>query len=101
MSQREEVISLIKKGELTDDGMNVKLPPEFRKISIDGYARIIMNNEQGTIIGFWVYRGLHMGHYEMVVYTSFPEPPKKLEMGYIELYERVKLGENWYYISAY
>lgn len=101
--KREEIVSFIQKGELTDDGIgNVGLPFMYKYLSCDGEAHIYKNNEQETVIGFWVYRGM-MSSYQTVVYTSLAEPITSSVLGNsdIEIQKLEKLDENWYYVVAY
>ena len=100
--KRERIVADIQSNALSCNGFgNVRLPFGYRSISVDGEAKIIENSGRGIVVGFWVFRGLHMNPYQMVVYTSYGEPLSEETLGIIRLYEHRKLGENWYYIRAY
>ena len=100
--KRDTIISEIKNGILKDDGIgNVELPDGYRNLSCDGEANIIENNNEGTVIGFWSFRGLLMNSYQMVIYTSYDEPPTTKILGCSKIFEIEKLGDHWYWITAY
>jgi len=100
--KRSEIISEIKNGSLKDDGIgNVELPHGYRQISCDGEAYILENDSHGTIVGFWSFRGLLMNPYQMVIYTSYDEPPSCKILECEKIYQLEKLGDYWYWVTAY
>ena len=97
---REQVVADIQTGQLMDDGIgNVNLPFGRRFLSRSGEVSIIEHDEDGIIVGFWIFRGLIMGSFEMMIYTSYAQPPTSPIVGR-QILSIERYGENWYYILA-
>ena len=101
-SAREEVVAAIQNNAYTDDGYNnIKLLPGQRHLSSDGEVHVYQNDEQGCVVGFWVFRGLMMNSSTTVIYTSYAEPPTAATLHRAEVYWVKELGENWYFVCVY
>lgn len=98
--KRMRIVSSIQHNELADDGIgNISLPTGFRQLSVDGEAYVYQQNNAGTIVGFWVRRGLTSDS-SSAIYSSQDIPPTAEALGSEQIYQIHQLGDHWYYIDA-
>lgn len=93
-----EVIEMVKNNELEGDDIgNYDLPDKYRKLSKSGQVYVYQNDENGQVIGFWVFRGLiNSGSYVLVYSTGGEELIKSTERYIVEI---KKFKDNWYYLN--
>ncbi len=97
--KREEVIEKIVTGELVNDNKLMQLPFEYNYLSNDGYIYVDQNDDLGTQISFWVFRGMMSSSY-MVIYASGGEDMVlQNETGH-PIVSLEQLGENWFYVET-
>lgn len=97
---RMEIIGLIVKNEELlekDEAGNVILPDDYKKYSATGEVTIYQNDENGQVIGFWVFRGMQSGSVELIYSTGGEELIKANETGH-PIISIEKLKDNWYYV---
>ena len=96
--ERMEIIGKIKDGQLRprDSLGNVELPPGYKRISSSGEVFLYQNNEEGQVIGFWIFRGLSIDGSIQLIYSTGGEELIWENVYPIETIEPVK--ENWYYV---
>lgn len=100
--KRMEIITSIQKNELSDDVIgNVRLPIKYRFFSSDGEVHIYENDADGTVVGFWVFRGIMTSPYTSVIYTSYDTMITCATLGGGEIYDILELGKHWYCVKAY
>ena len=100
--KREIIVEAIQNNEYTDDGIgNIELPSNRRFLSCDGEVYVYQNDEDGIVAGFWSFRGLLMNRCQLVIYTSYAEPPTSSTLRGRTIYEIEKLSENWYWVEVY
>lgn len=100
-SDRLEIVEMIKNDQLQPkDGIgNAVLPVRYRRLSSDGEVFIYQNDENGQVIGFWIFRGTLSGSVELVYSTGGEELIRANESGHaITKIERLK--EYWYYVGT-
>lgn len=97
---RLKVIDMIKNNELKSDEIgNITLPNKYKKISTSGQVFVYQNNDEGQVIGFWVFRGTLSGSIEVIYSTGGVELIKSNEKGHsITKIEKIK--DNWYYVET-
>ena len=97
---RLEVINMIKSNELKPDEIgNVTLPNKYKKLSTSGQIFIYQNNEEGQVIGFWVFRGMLSGSIKVIYSTGGEDLIKNNEKGH-PIIKIEKLKDNWYYVET-
>lgn len=97
---RLEVINMIKSNELKSDEIgNVTLPNKYKKLSTSGQIFIYQNNEEGQVIGFWVFRGMLSGSIKVIYSTGGEDLIKNNEKGH-PIIKIEKLKDNWYYVET-
>ena len=76
-----------------------KLPFAYGFTSSNGKIHIYQNNEEGTVITFWVFCGMLSGTEELI-YADGGEAQIKEELKsfYVESIEKLK--DNWYYVKT-
>lgn len=97
---RYEVIELVKNNKLELDtwiGKNAYLPKKYQKISTSGEVFVFKNDEEGVIIGFWVFRGMLNSGSIMVAYSSETEEFTRNNIEYLDTIKKLK--EHWYYVT--
>ncbi len=99
-ADRLEIVEMIKNHQLEPyEGRNIKLPAGYRKLSSDGNVCVYQSDENGQVIGFWVFRGMLSGSVELLYSTGGEALIKANETGHpITLIEPLK--ENWYYVET-
>lgn len=98
--KRVEVVNLVKNNELEiDSNGNAKLPKNLKMISTSGEVVIYQNDENGTQIGFWIFRGVQSGSIQLMYSTNGEELIRNNETGHpIKTVEKLK--DNWYYVET-
>lgn len=98
LSKRMEVIELIKKKELALDELgNGKLPKYLKGVSNDKEITVYQNDEEGTVISFWVFRGMLSGSRELIYSSKGEELVWKNETGH-KIVSIEPIRDNWYYV---
>lgn len=97
---RLKIIQMIKNNKLeADDIGNVKLPSEYKNISTSGEIYIYQNNNDGQVIGFWIFRGMLSGSIQLVYSTGREKLIRTNETGH-QIVGVKKLKDNWYYVET-
>ena len=95
----EKVVKLVKdKGLVTYEYDNAKLPKELKKISISGEISIYKNDEEGQIIGFWIFRGMLSGSTQLIYSSCDEKLIEESEFRY-SITSIKELEDNWYYVE--
>ena len=97
---RDRVVEMVKEGEVSSDSYgSAKLPSIYSFTSSNGKIHIYQNNEEGTVITFWVFCGMLSGTEELI-YADGGEAQIKEELKsfYVESIEKLK--DNWYYVKT-
>lgn len=96
---RLEIINMIKSEELkaSDEIGNVVLPKKYKKYSSSGKVFLYQSDENGDVIGFWVFRGMLSGSVELIYSTGGERLIKDNETGH-PIIKIKKLKDNWYYV---
>ena len=76
---------------------NLKLPLGYKKYSSSGEITVYQNNNDGVVIGFWIYRGMLSGSIELIYSTGEESLIRKNENGH-PIREINKLGDKWYLV---
>lgn len=96
--EREEIIEMIKNKDLVaDEHGNAKLPKDLKKTSTSGEISIYQNDENGQVIGFWIFRGMLSGSTELIYSSNGEELIRKNE-AISSITSIEKLKDNWYYV---
>lgn len=96
--ERLEVIKMIEDNKLkVDDLGNVKLPNKYKKVSTNREVSVYQNDEDGKVIGFWVFRGMLSGSVQLVYSTGGEEIIRSSEIEH-PIVSIDKLKDNWYYV---
>ena len=98
---RLEIVEMIKTGELQpkDEIGNVVLPLGYGRLSSDGEVFVYQNDENGQVIGFWVFRGMLSGSIQLIYSSGGEDLIWANETGHpITKIERLK--ENWFYVET-
>ena len=100
-ADRLEIIRMIQTDQLRpkDEIGNVVLPAGYRRLSSDGEVFVYQNDENGQVIGFWVFRGMLSGSAELIYSSGGEEPIRANESGH-PIRKIVRLKENWYYVET-
>ncbi len=97
---RLKVIDMVYKNKLiTDDIGNVALPAKYKKLSTSGQIFVYQNNEEGQVIGFWVFRGMLSGSIQ-VIYSTGGEELIKSSLKAHPITSLEKLKDKWYYVET-
>ena len=92
---RNKVIQLVVDDKLKENDFHlIELPNKYKKLSTSGEVHVYQNDEEGLVIGFYVFRGMLSGSVE-VVYTS---DDKLLSNNVGPVIRKEKLDNNWYYV---
>lgn len=97
---RDRVVEMVKEGEVSSDSYgSAKLPFAYGFTSSNGKIHIYQNNEEGTVVTFWVFYGMLSGTEELI-YADGGETQIKEELKsfYVESIEKLK--DNWYYVKT-
>lgn len=97
---RDRVVEMVKEGEVSSDSYgSAKLPFAYGFTSSNGKIHIYQNNEEGTVVTFWVFCGMLSGTEELI-YADGGETQIKEELKsfYVESIEKLK--DNWYYVKT-
>ena len=97
-NDRIKIVEQIQSGELqSSDGIgNVVLPFGYKRLSASGEVFQYQNDENGQVIGFYIFRGLAVTGSVKLVYSSGGEELIRANAHYIE--ELTPLKEHWYYM---
>ena len=96
--ERLEIIKMIEDNKLkVDDLGNVKLPNKYKKVSTSGEVAVYQNDEDGKLIGFWVFRGMLSGSVQLVYSTGGEEIIRSSDIEH-PIVSIDKLKDNWYYV---
>lgn len=99
-NDRNEIIKMLKDKEITPDKYgNAKLPNKYKKISTSGEVYIYQNDDNGMVIGFWIFRGMMSGSTELIYSTGGENLIRENENGH-PIVSINKLKENWYYVKT-
>ena len=97
---RNKVIEMIKNKKLKMDEVgNVKLPSKYKKLSDSGQVFVYLNNQEETVICFWIFRGMLSGSIELI-YSSNGKSLIEKNMGYNQIEYIKKLNKDWYYVET-
>lgn len=97
---RDRVVEMVKNGELSpDDYGNIKLPFRYGFTSSDGEIHVYGNDEEETIMTFWIFRGMLSGSCELM-YADGGAAQIKEELGADHVESIEKLKDNWYYVKT-
>lgn len=97
---RNKVIEMIKNKKLKMDKLgNVKLPSKYKKLSDSGEVFVYLNNQEETVICFWIFRGMLSGSIELI-YSSNGKSLVEKNMGYNQIEYIKKLNKDWYYVKT-
>ena len=67
---RTKIVEMIKNGDLQKKySGNIDLPSGYRRLSSDGEVHVYRNDEEGQVIGFWVFREM-LSSYTHLMYSS-------------------------------
>ena len=97
-NDRIKIVEQIKSGELQPaDGIgNIVLPFGYKRLSASGEVFQYQNDENGLVIGFYIFRGLAVTGSVELVYSSGGEELIRANEHYIE--ELTPLKAHWYYM---
>ena len=96
--ERLEIIKMITDKQLESDDLgHVILPDKYKKISTGGTVFVYQNDDKGTVICFWIMRGLLSGSVELIYSTGGEHLIKENEDGH-PIVSIDKLKDNWYYV---
>lgn len=96
--KRLEIIKMLEDNKLkVDDLGNVKLQNKYRKVSTSGEVAVYQNDENGKVIGFWVFRGMQSGSVQLIYSTGGEKLIRDNETGH-PIASVDKLKDNWYYV---
>lgn len=101
LEKRTEVVNLIKEGKLVSgDNNDIKLPKEYKNVSVDGEVSVLKNDEDNQIIGFWISRGINTDG-KLYIYSSKGKDAIIEEFG--EEYCEVEhlYNDTWFYVITY
>lgn len=95
-----EVIEFVKNDELEQDYDTLyKIPSEYKKLTKDELIVVFQNDDNGTQVGFYVFRGMQTGSCYLMYSSAGEEMIRKNEGGHpIEKIEYLK--DNWYYVET-
>lgn len=99
---RMKVVDMIRNDQLQpkDEIGNIILPDEYKMLSSSGEVFQYQNDEDGQVIGFWVFRGMLSGSVELV-YSSGGEELIRANEAHIGSITRIeKLKNCWFYIET-
>lgn len=97
---RDRVVEMVKSGELSpDDYGNIKLPFRYGFTSSDGEIHVYRNDEEKTIMTFWIFRGMLSGSCELI-YADGGVAQIKEELKPYQVESIEKLKDNWYYVKT-
>ena len=99
LDKRMEVIDKIKNNELEIENGNIELPDEYKKVSIDGEVYVYQNDEQATVISFWVLRMPLSGSLELIYSSGGEQLIRNNEKGH-PIVSINKIKENWYFVET-
>lgn len=96
--ERLEIIKMIEDNKLkVDDLGNAKLPNKYKKVSTSGEVAVYQNDEDGKLIGFWVFRGMLSGSAQLVYSTGGEQLIRSSDIEH-PIVSIDKLKDNWYYV---
>ena len=93
-----EIIRMIEDNKIkVDDLGNAKLPDKCKKVSTSGEVAVYQNDEDGKLIGFWVFRGMLSGSVQLVYSTGGEQLIRSSDIEH-PIVSIDKLKDNWYYV---
>lgn len=96
-SQRNEIIKEVKDNEHYYEGI-IKLP-KYKYLSSNGEIIVYQNDEKGTVVGFWILRGMMSGDIQLIYSDGGEKLIKENETGH-PIIRIDKLKDNWYYVKT-
>ena len=97
-AERLEIIKMVEDKKLeTDEFGNVDLPYKYKRVSTSGEVFVFQNDEEGKVIGFWVFRGVQSGSVQLIYSTGGEKLIRDNETGH-PIISIDKLKDNWYYV---
>ena len=95
--KREEVIRLLQNNKLyIDNDGNCILPNKLDMVSEDGKIMVYKNDDNGLLIGFWIFRGIGTSS-ELLVDSSLDKEFIKDNLG-SDILSVKDLNDKWYYV---
>ena len=96
--ERLEIIKMIEDNKLKVDELgNVELPDKYKNVSTSEEVAVYQNDEDGKVIGFWVFRGMQSGSVQLIYSTGGEQLIRDNETGH-PIVNVDKLKDNWYYV---
>ena len=93
-----EIIRMIEDNKIkVDDLGNAKLPDKCKKVSTSGEVAVYQNDEDGKLIGFWVFRGMLSSSVQLVYSTGGEQLIRSSDIEH-PIVSIDKLKDNWYYV---
>lgn len=97
-NDRNKIIEMIKNNKISpDEYNNAKLPSNYKKLSTSGEIHIYQNDDNGMVVGFWIFRGMMSGSTELIYSTGGEKLIRENESGH-PIVSINRLKENWYYV---
>jgi len=98
-NERTTVIQMVEDGELEAGRLgNIELPIEYKQISTSGEILVYQNNKEGTVIGFWVSRGMLLSGSVVLIYSTGGEQLIEANLGAHSIKSIEKLKDTWFYV---
>lgn len=99
--KRMEILNKVINNEFVniDENGNLKLPKNYRKYSTSGEITVYQNDNNGVVIGFWVYRGMLSGSTELIYSTGGEKLIRSNEKGH-PIISVEELKEKWYLVKT-
>lgn len=99
LNSREELIIKIKNNEIElDEYKFAKLPEEYNQVATNGRVRILMNNEEETLIGF-LYKSGFPDEDQYIYYSNKDTQFIKEQIGESNIYNIEKIIDDWYFVQ--
>lgn len=100
-NKRSQIIEKIKNGSLQsyDEYGNVELPRGYGHISVSKEVMIYQNDDNGIVIGFWIFRGILSSSAELIYSSNGAELIRANEGGH-PIVEIEQLKKHWYYVET-
>lgn len=95
---RNDIIKKIENNELAIDSLNnIVLPDQYKKASVSGEVTLYQNDEEGMVLGFWIFRGMLSGSVQLIYSTGGEQLIKDNETGH-PIISMQQLKDQWYYV---
>lgn len=97
-NDRNKIIEMVKNNKISpDENNNAKLPSNYKKLSTSGEIHIYQNDNNGMVIGFWIFRGMMSSSTELI-YSTDGEKLICENKSCNSIVSINRLKENWYYV---